>query len=196
MASGIFDASRRTPPPPSLTRLSPSRLRRIAKSAPSQLKSPTTGSVPSVPPTPKAQDENRGQVQDDATLFHRPHPDLPLLQWPVCGTCSIHLAGGRLGLAYQKEREGEREGKRGRSGDPSKARAPDPPSLHPPLPPAPLSASCPAGETWSLMRTPRSTLHLGLTRGGCGTGGPNRSPHPRPRQLPGRDGHRRRLGTA
>lgn len=98
----------------------------------------------------------------------RPHPDLPLLQCPVCGACSIHPTGGRPGgpSFFPPPPKKKRE----QVGGPAAARTPAPPALHP-LAPRSLLRARPAGETLSQASAPERLL----TRGTRGTGGPKPS---------------------
>lgn len=93
----------------------------------------------------------------------RPHPDLPLLQCPVCGACSIHPAGGRPGglfffFFFPTKKGGEPV--RGSAA----ARAPTPPTLHPSCLPRPSPRpTCSGDRVWSAR--PRSNSLPGTRPG-------------------------------
>ena len=137
--------------PQSSTRLSPCRLMRIARTPPgppTPTQSPNQGLSPLCPPSPKAQGGNRGHSHK-TMLPSRPHPDLPLLQCPVCGACSIHPAGGRPGgllfFATKKKKK-----KRELVGGSAAAGAPTPPVLHPHCIPRPSPRpACSGDSVWS-----------------------------------------------
>lgn len=98
----------------------------------------------------------------------RPHPDLPLLQCPVCGACIIHPTGGRPGgqtffPPLPKKPEGAGRG-------PSRSQDPRPSCPAPPCTPHPSPRSACGRDPVASERPERL-----LTRGTRGTGGPKPS---------------------
>lgn len=150
MASGILTAITSPPPPPPGTRLSPSLLKRIAVTLPVPKLQPCPGPCPLpciLPRSPRW--GQRAPAQGAAIFYHRPHPDLPFLQCPVCAACSIHPAGCTPGGRVTNKQTKHTQKYRGMGEQVGEAQlqpGPLPQPLCTPLHPAPRPRGRPCGH--------------------------------------------------